>query len=81
MIKKQVIEILSELVPDNGPDDIKNKLVIVGSSSLLSLQFITIIEEVFDIEIDDDDITYKLFVDVDHLENVIKKYKDVQLSF
>lgn len=73
-VNKQISQILAELVNDKDVQGDINRLIIIGSSSILSLQFVTIIEEIFDIEIDNDDITYEFFSDMLYVEKIIKKY-------
>jgi hypothetical protein len=71
MIRDDINLILNEILPDN---DIKNnidKLVTVGSSSILALHFITALEENFNIEFDNDHINHKFFSDFDYIEEVI----------
>jgi acyl carrier protein len=74
MEKKQLSQILGELILDEDVENDIDRMVIIGSSSLLSLQFVTIIEETFNIEIDNDDLNYKFFSDIDYVENIVNKY-------
>jgi acyl carrier protein len=74
MVKDQLSQILEELILDKSIENDIDRMVIVGSSSLLSLQFVTVIEETFNIEIDNDDLNYKFFSNIDYVENIVNKY-------
>ncbi|NOU18125.1 MAG: hypothetical protein HOO91_11275 [Bacteroidales bacterium] len=74
MIKEKINQILNEIVTDKSIKTDQNRLLHISNNSILSLHFVTAIEEYFEIEIDNDDIDYKFFSDFDYLETTVKKY-------
>ena len=73
MIKSNLSNILDEILPDDQIKSDEDKLVIIGSNSILALNFVTVIEEYYNIEFDNDVINHKFFSDLDYLKEVIEK--------
>jgi len=76
MIKDEVYDILNEIIPDNDIDNNIDRLVIVGSSSILALHFITALEENFNIEFDNDHINHMFFSDFNYIEKTINALRE-----
>jgi acyl carrier protein len=71
-IKVHLIEIAKNILKvDSEVDDL---LYLIISESLLAITFISIIEEEFDIEFDDDDIDIEFFGSFDEIVLRIKNY-------
>jgi acyl carrier protein len=78
MIKKELNTIILSFCSDTDTSDIRmlNKaLHIIMSESSQAIAFLTIVEDEFDIEIDDDDISLDNFLDYHKLISIIENYQ------
>ncbi len=74
MIKEVIYSLLDEIVTEENYKTSSEKLIVVSYNSILSLHFVSAIEEYFNVEIDNDDINSQFFSDFDYLEELINKY-------
>jgi len=74
MIKEKLYLLLDEIVTDKDFETSQEKLIEVSYNSILSLHFVSAIEDYFDVDIDNDDINAQFFSDFDYLEKLIGDY-------
>lgn len=73
-IKSRLNTIIDESIQEEDASlSLIDKLHIILSESIVALEYVTSIEEEFDVEFDDDDIDLAFFLD---LEEVVLKIKD-----
>ena len=71
-IKDRLVDIVKDILKIESVDD--DSLYSIVSESVLAINFVTMIEEEFDIEIDDDDIDVDFFNSFDEIISRLKKY-------
>ena len=78
-IKKQILEILNEIIPDVSNEDIENNKELVHSGTLNSFSIVMLIGELsdkFDIEISPQEIIYENFDSLDGLVKMVERLQD-----
>ena len=76
-MKQNISEIINEVLTDESIKNDIDKLVTIGSNSLLALTFVTAIEEAYEIEIENDMINHLFFSDINYIQEVINKSKEI----
>lgn len=74
--KEKVVEIIQLFVPDTiliGEETIYESLHAIVSDSVQAIHFISLIENEFEIEIDDEFINYDFFSSIENIINAIEK--------
>ena len=71
-IKDHLVDIVKDILKIESVDD--DSLYLIVSESVLAINFVTMIEEEFDIEIDDDDIDVDFFNSFDKITSCLEKY-------
>lgn len=77
--KKQILEILNEIIPDVSNEDIEANKELVHSGVLNSFSIVMLIGELsdkFDIEISPQEIVYENFDSLDGLVKMVEKLSD-----
>lgn len=75
-IKKKILEILNEIIPDVDDEEIINNKELVHSGILNSFSIVMLIGELsdnFDIEISPQEIVYENFDSLDGLANMVNR--------
>ena len=78
-IKKQIIEILNEIIPDVDDETLQNTKELVHSGVLNSFSIVMLIGELsdkFDIEISPQEIIYENFDSLDGLAKMVERLSD-----
>jgi len=75
IIKEKIIEIVDELVPIEKLS-FNEKHAFIGSNSIKAVLFLSAIEEEFEIEIDDDLINSRFFLDIEYMIKCIIQIKN-----
>ena len=78
-IKKQIIEILNEIIPDVDDETLENNKELVHSGVLNSFSIVMLIGELsdkFDIEISPQEIIYENFDSLDGLAKMVERLSD-----
>lgn len=78
-IKKQIIEILNEIIPDVDDETLQNNKELVHSGVLNSFSIVMLIGELsdkFDIEISPQEIIYENFDSLDGLAKMVERLSD-----
>lgn len=78
-IKNQLLEIIAQFVPNFNvhgltSNEINKGLHGIMSHSQQAIAFVSVIEDEFDIEIDDEDINLDVFLDFSKIIELISKY-------
>ena len=77
--KKQILEILNEIIPDVSNEDIEANKELVHSGTLNSFSIVMLIGELsdkFDIEISPQEIVYENFDSLDGLVKMVERLSD-----
>ena len=77
--KKQILEILNEIIPDVSNEDIEANKELVHSGVLNSFSIVMLIGELsdkFDIEISPQEIVYENFDSLDGLVKMVERLSD-----
>lgn len=72
LIKQKIEEIINSFVDDKELT-LKDKVHIILSESYQALNYISSIEDEFDIDFDDDDVDMEFFLNVQKVEMLVKK--------
>lgn len=78
-IKKKILEILNEIIPDVDDEEIINNKELVHSGILNSFSIVMLIGELsdnFDIEISPQEIVYENFDSLDGLANMVNRLSE-----
>ena len=70
-IINKLIQLAEEFLPDDSIKNPEERLHVIGSESIRAIEFITAVEDEFEIEIDDDDIGGEFFVSYEFINDAI----------
>jgi len=70
--KDRIVDIVKDILKTETVDD--DSLYLIVTESRLAINFVTMIEDEFDIEIDDDDIDVEFFNSIDEIASRLEKY-------
>ena len=70
--KDRIVDIVKDILKTETVDD--DSLYLIVTESRVAINFVTMIEDEFDIEIDDDDIDVEFFNSIDEIASRLEKY-------
>ncbi len=69
--RRQIVAIARSFLDDERIKNDDERLFVIGSESVIALEFILAVEDEFNVEIDDDMINPNFFADYDYIANCV----------